>query len=133
LLLLFNSLLILIISATATSSLEKRSEVKSYIGLGKLQAMTEPGAGGDRRATMKSPLVILAIVLGLFTLSDINGNTGSGASASSPSGGLPKEVPTPKYASMLAGPTIKFLYWCVNFIDFYLSRTFRVSELMNPT
>ena len=52
-------------------------------------------------------LGLTGILLGL-TLLDFS-SSGGVASASSDS--LGKDVPAPKFASMMAGPSIKFLYW----------------------
>jgi hypothetical protein len=48
-----------------------------------------------------------SLALLLLTLSDIGGPMIGSAEAKEPG----KEIPTPKYASMMAGPSIKFLYW----------------------
>ena len=75
--------------------------------------MSEPGRG-QPGAALRSPLFMCAVVLGLLTISDLGGLFG-GKENSHPAGGVsasnPKEVPAPKYASMMAGPSIKFLYW----------------------
>ena len=52
----------------------------------------------------------LAVVLALLTaVSDLNPSSSSAGMAKAES--ISKEIPTPKYASMMAGPSIKFLYW----------------------
>ncbi len=71
------------------------------------------GGGGDGGRT--ALLVGLFLALGALSLMDVSGlggaggGVGGGAEASAQ--GAAKDVPKPKYASMMAGPTIRFLYW----------------------
>ena len=52
----------------------------------------------------------LAVVLALLTVvSDFSPSSSPSGMARAES--ISKEIPTPKYASMMAGPSIKFLYW----------------------
>ncbi len=78
-----------------------------------------PGAEGPRagEAGTRSALLLgLFVALVVLTAMDVLGGAGGGAaggaeaSSAAESGG-PKDIPKPKYASMLAGPTIRFLYW----------------------
>ncbi len=81
--------------------------------------MSDPVDGGGGRggaeggnARSVSFLASFCLVLLFFTLADVGpfGSSGSSvASAASDSG--PKDIPAPKLASMMAGPSIKFLYW----------------------
>lgn len=48
-------------------------------------------------------LVLLA--LALITIMDMSASRGSGGAEAS------KEIPAPRYAQMMAGPSMKFLYW----------------------
>lgn len=72
-----------------------------------------PGAEGPRagEAGTRSALLLgLFVALVALTAMDVLGGAGGGAAGGAESGG-PKDIPKPKYASMLAGPTIRFLYW----------------------
>jgi len=74
--------------------------------------MADPGQNAAN-ASSRYFLAGLAVVLVLLTVvSDLNPSAGSSgvAKAESLSPSSPKEIPTPKYASMMAGPSIKFLY-----------------------
>ncbi len=77
-----------------------------------------PGAEGPRAGeagTHSALLLGLFVALVALTAMDVLGGAGGaagGAEASSAAeSGGPKDIPKPKYASMLAGPTIRFLYW----------------------
>ena len=65
-----------------------------------------PPAGGGGNNSNGKNLLVFCLVLALVSLVDMK--TGS-----SPSNGVQasKEVPTPKFSTMMAGPSIKFLYW----------------------
>jgi len=70
--------------------------------------MADPGqnpANGSSRYFLAGLAVVLAL---LTAVSDLNPSSSSAGMAKAES--ISKEIPTPKYASMMAGPSIKFLY-----------------------
>ena len=69
----------------------------------------DAGGGGGGAGRSVSFIASFCLVLLFLTLADVSpfGSSGtSGANAESS-----KEIPAPQYASMMAGPSIKFLYW----------------------
>ncbi len=73
-------------------------------------AAPDQGGGVASLANVRSPTFMLfLLVLTALTVLDFCGSgTKSGSVHASPD---VKEVPKPRYASMMAGPTIRFLYW----------------------